>query len=262
MKFPYLKSKKEFNKNNSKIKFKINKSFLEMDIIKSKRPRRALIYTQKAKELISFFRKERIFKEILDMSVKISDISIFNPSIKKEVPGKFILIAKRFDNAVSFNCKKTYTIKFLEGPKGKYFIKEGNIHYTVFEHLALNYLEKLGFNVIKPVLSYSSNSRNFIVYEHTHLPTLYSLKRKINPKKYSSLIKKLNQIKEILSKESILKKQIIEKYPFIENFKIVDIREQNVFYDSKLDKLYLFDPILDFDVHKNKLPNKKYVSNY
>jgi hypothetical protein len=249
-------------KNNIRIKenirFKINKDFFIMKTSPHS-TKRAIIYSKKAREIIHNFKEERLFKKILDISKKIGEKENINPTIKFE-NNNLILIAKRHDNAKDFSCRKTFILELLK-TKSKYFIKEGNVFHTFLEHITVKYIEKLGFNIIKPIFSYSSKGKNYIVYDYSNLPTLNTLKNKIPSNKFNKLLEIIFEISYKLAKNKFqLKEKIKKRFPFIEDFKITDIKPTNTFYDQKNDKLYIFDPIISLKVNETKLPKTKYIS--
>ncbi len=252
-------------KEPNKIKYSIHRDILCQKVYKfSGSKARALIYTEKAKKILFSLRKEKLFEKVLSLSKKLDEI-LKNTAEIKFKNNTYVLTARSHSANSYFSCRKTFMIEFLKGQKGKSFIKDGDLRsYAVFEHLALNYLEMLGLNIIHPVLSYTSVSKNYIVYDFTNLSTLLSLIGKISPEKYKSLIKTVSEIKNALyldENQLRIKKKVIKKFPFVEDFIIKDINSKNVFYDLKNDKLYFFDLILRVKIDESKLPDKKYISN-
>ncbi len=262
-----MKFKRSSTRNNSKgevskTNYKISSNLFTTRIGSFfKSSRRGVVYTKRAKEIMHSFKDKHLFKEILELSKKIGEHKEFDPIITIK-NSNYILTAKRFDGVNIFNCRKTYTIEFRNGNKDKLFIKDGNIAHTIFEHLALNYMSKLGFNIVEPIFSYTSKSHNYIVYDYSHLSTLDALERKLSPSKFRSLSKEVLEIsKRLYNNRYRLRTEIIKEMPFIKSFKIAEIKNTNVFYDKINDKLYFFDPVLDIIIDENKLPDKKYISN-
>lgn len=211
---------------------------------------KTLLYTPKAKKIIR--ENKGLLKNMLLMVKENKEkIRNINYSIRK------VKIPKN-DSTYSYgNTVNAYVLRLKDGTK--YYIKQAG-NNVVGEMAALKYLEKLGFNTIPvnfamsmPIYFKKFNETakiSFIAYDFTNLKTVSKmlLEKKITIKEHKMIERKLEKISKDLKEKKLMR----------------DVSVNNCFIDIKTRKLYLFDPIVDYEVKfvEDVLINNKASSRY
>jgi len=210
---------------------------------------RQLIYSKPAKQLISDVPK--LIKTIFDLSN--NKLDYLKIKLKGRTKANNPYICEIYKNNITYEYISNdmlyndyhYLIKFkCNGQIKKYFGKQINnitVHldgrHGFNEMLGLDYLSKIGINIVKPQIGFSNEigNKSFIFYEY------------MDPKEYLTCNQAYEQGK--LTKQNIL--DLNYKLPSLRNKKIIyngkryyfrDINTRNTFIHKKTGKLYIFDP--------------------